>query len=134
MSRSCMWSLSFNFPHQNSVWLSLPLCTCHVHCLSHLWFDRQKKYLLRRKIMKLLIIHFSPVFCYSLRSEYFTQHSVFITLCVLSLMWETNIHTHTKQQTQLQLCIYSFFFCLGYPPSWLLYQVFSFSIQGNAVN
>jgi hypothetical protein len=68
---------------------------CHMTCASHRpWFDQSNTVCRGVQIMKLLIMQFSPAFCYfiPLRSTY----SVLTLSPRSSLMWQTKCYTHTK--------------------------------------
>ena len=72
-------SLSFKFPHQKPICISLLPHVFHMSNPSHtLDSITQIIFGVRVKIMKLLIMHFSPVLCYfpPLTSKYLPQHPI----------------------------------------------------------
>ena len=100
MLGSSKWLPSFIFPHQNSLFLF-----SHIHTayLTHLiLLDHPNNFWWWVKIMKLLIMQFSPVFCYFslLGRNIFLCTLIWNNRSLLPLIWGTKIHTHMKQQAK----------------------------------
>jgi hypothetical protein len=76
--RSSMWSLTFRFPHQNSVCISVLSQMCHVPRPFHPWSDHRNIIWWTAQIMKLLILQFCPLSCHLLprRPKYCPHHLV----------------------------------------------------------
>jgi hypothetical protein len=129
MSRSSKWSISFNFPHQNPMWISSLL----RKYISHLPSFDQPNFWWGIKT-KPLIIQFSPVFCYffHLRFKNLTQHSVIIALSPCSSLDVRDQDSHPYKMADTIAVLHVHFFALDVHYS-DLYQGFSLSIQANAV-
>jgi hypothetical protein len=95
----------FRFSYQDFVWISLLSYVWYMfHSLHPPWFYHSNNILQRVQIMKLLIKQFSYASCYliHLRSKCSPQHTIlkYPQFYVFLLLWEKNVHTHTKIQAK----------------------------------
>jgi hypothetical protein len=102
---SSVWSLPFWFSDHNLVLISRHSHTCYMSYVSHpylLHHPNNIKWLYKLRSFSLCSLLQLP-----LKSKYSLHHSVLKhpLSSVLSLVWETKVHTHTKQQVNL-FCIF----------------------------
>ena len=101
---SSKWYLSFRFPCQSLVYVFFLYTFCPE------WFEHSNNTHWGVQIMKLLKTELfrSPLIHHPTLSQVFSSApcSCTLSVCVLSLSWTTNFHTHTKQKEMLQFCIF----------------------------
>jgi hypothetical protein len=98
-SRSLWLSLYFTFFYECLLCTPFRFNVCYIPCPSHPpWFDHSSNIWRKVQVMNLIIIQPSPAsyHIYPLDFKHSPQHPVLRhpSLYVLSLIWETKIHTH----------------------------------------
>jgi hypothetical protein len=98
--------LPSDLPHQNPVWISCVIHTCHMpHPYCSFLFDHPNDMWWGIQMIKLFIMEFSALLCHFVllgpQIPSSAPYSLTPEDCVPPSLWETRFYTHTKQQAKL---------------------------------